>query len=63
MFELVVTSAVSPKYDKHYLEYPIDISSVVNGKNERLTVMLRNVPNRYSEVDLKKVLDLIVPCL
>lgn len=43
-----------------YLEYLIDVRSVINGQNKRLTVMLRNVPNRYTPADLKKVLDTFI---
>ena len=46
--------------DKPYLEYLIDVRSVINGQNKRLTVMLRNVPNRYTPADLKKVLDMFI---
>lgn len=61
MLRFVVSAAVTTKLDTHYLECPIDIPSVMNGQNKRLTVMLRNVPNRYTEVDLKRVLDLVIP--
>lgn len=47
--------------ETHYMESLIDIESVQNGTNTRLTVMLRNVPNRYTEDDLKRVLDLTIP--
>ena len=47
--------------ETHYMESLIDIESVQNGTNKRLTVMLRNVPNRYTEADLKRVLDLTIP--
>lgn len=35
----------------------IDVESVRNNKNKRLTVMIRNIPNRYSADDLSSVLD------
>lgn len=38
----------------------IDVESVKNNKNKRLTVMIRNIPNRYSMDDLCAVLDYYV---
>ena len=44
-----------------YKECEIDLESVKSGENQRLTIMLRNVPNRYSESDLCRVLDSVIP--
>ena len=54
-------SISSQPSETHYMESLIDIESVKNGTNKRFTVMLRNVPNRYTEADLKRVLDLTIP--
>ena len=53
--------SVENQHDKSpYPEYLIDVRSVINGQNKRLTVMLRNVPNRYTPADLKRVLDAFI---
>ena len=35
----------------------IDLESVKNNTNTRMTEMIRNIPNRYSVDDLRAVLD------
>ena len=50
-----------PPSATQYKECEIDLESVKSGKNQRLTIMLRNVPNRYSESDLCRVLDSVIP--
>ena len=53
--------SVENQHDKSpYPEYLIDVRSVISGQNKRLTVMLRNVPNRYTPADLKRVLDAFI---
>ncbi|KAK8803267.1 hypothetical protein WA158_000961 [Blastocystis sp. Blastoise] len=34
------------------------VANLINGKEKRVVVMIRNIPNRYKEDDLKRVLDL-----
>ena len=51
----------SPTQETHYMESHIDLESVKNGTNKRFTVMLRNVPNRYTEEELQRILDLVIP--
>lgn len=54
-------SSSPPTQETHYMESHIDLESVQNGTNKRFTVMLRNVPNRYTEEELQRVLDLVIP--
>ena len=38
-----------PHYeDQHYRNNPIDIDAIKEGKDNRTTLMIRNVPNRYA---------------
>lgn len=38
-----------PHYeDQHYRSNPIDIDAIKEGKDNRTTLMIRNVPNRYA---------------
>ena len=48
---------------KSYREHEINTDSVHDGTNKDLTVMLRNVPNRYRQEDLVNFLNMWIPSI
>lgn len=48
---------------KLYREHEINTDSVHDGTNKDLTVMLRNVPNRYRQEDLVNFLNMWIPSI
>lgn len=56
-----ISPPMATTQETHYMESHIDLESVKNGTNKRFTVMLRNVPNRYTEEELQRVLNLVIP--